>query len=275
MADTAFKKDYPTLVENRLTDFDNEWKGCDTSAGSAVNVSAETGASPEWGLYKEMDRIAKQIFPDTSDTERLNHHGTALGLPRLEDESDAEYLARILARLRNPPAGGNLSDFEAWIKAVEYEHETYAESVDEVFIHENARGEGGTNIVVTSSRTIEQGGEEETTDELLGAIADEIEEKRPVGIWDYLVLAPVKKTQAVEVDVTGDCNTAKAETDIAAYMKGLEPGKTFYRSQIQAICINNGADDAEVTTPATDVTVKNGPLEYERIWPDTVTVEEA
>jgi hypothetical protein len=51
-------------------------------------------------------------------------------------------------------------------------------------------------------------------------------------------------------------------------MEGLIPGQTLYTSQLTAIAIRNGADNATVTTPAADVTC----TDYQMIRPGEVNV---
>ncbi|MBN1130288.1 MAG: baseplate J/gp47 family protein [Chitinispirillaceae bacterium] len=274
MTATPFLKDFNDLLEARLADLDSEFAGCDQSVGSLCHVLAATNASAEWGLYKYLDWIARQLFPDTCDDELLDRHGNARGIARLPGETRAAYLERILERLRYAPASGNQFDWPIWAKEVSYGHATYTELVRDAFAFEHMRGMGSVNLVITSSRTEAQGGEEEPTSELVAAVTAKIELVRCWGDGDYLVIGATKKTQDVEIDVSGDCDVDKTETDIIAHMKQLNVGKKLYRSQLESIAINNGADDASVTTPSADVAVTTGPTVYERIWPGTITINE-
>jgi uncharacterized phage protein gp47/JayE len=274
MASTPFEKDFDTLVEEHLTDLDSQFEGCDQSEGSGCFILAADASSSEWGLYKYLDWIAKQGFPETCDDAFLDRHGRPRGVLRITGESKSAYLQRILERMRYAPAAGNQFDWPIWIKEVFYDHTTYIELIKDVFPFEHMRGMGSMNFAVTSTRTEAQGGEETPSAELLAAVVTKINLVRCWGDWDFMVIGATRNTQNVVVNVSGDCNTAKTETDIISLMKRLNVGKKLYRSQIETIAINNGADDAAVTTPSADVAVTTGPLVYQRIWPGTVTINE-
>lgn len=272
MGNTPFYKDNNTLVDEHLTDLDSEFTGCDRSEGGGCHIIAVTEASAEWGLYKKLDWIAKQLFPDECDDEYLDRHGRPRNVLRLPGETRSAYLARILERMRYVPANGNIFDWPRWAKEVSYTHTGYTELVKDAFLYSHARGMGSLNIAITSTRTAAQGGEEEPTPEILAAVDAYLDTLRPAGDWDYLVIGVTKQTQNIVVVVSGPCDTAKTQTDIVAYMKSLNCGNTLYLSQIERIALENGASDANVTTPSANVTVTTGPLIYQRIWPGTVTV---
>lgn len=132
---------FDDLLNNILTDYRNQ-------AGS---VSAETTirsaclASALWGAYKYQEYIAKQPFPDTADTENLNHHGAVQGLPRLAAEADSDYLARILDDIQNPSAGGNQYDYRQWAEAIS--------GVAKAYIFPLAQGDGTVDIVIVADLT--------------------------------------------------------------------------------------------------------------------------
>ncbi|MBN1130394.1 MAG: baseplate J/gp47 family protein [Chitinispirillaceae bacterium] len=272
MAETPFAMDFNTLLENHLTDFDSQFAGCDRSAGGGIYLLSAVNSSAIWGLYKRLDWIAKQLFVSQCDNEQLLVHGAEYGLTKLISEDFSAFRARVLNRMRNPPAGGNRTDWETWPKEVSYAHTGYTESARDVFVYENSRGNGTINVVVTSSRTQAQGGEQEPTAELLAAITAYLAIKRPMGIWDFLVIGATKKNQDITMTVTGPCDTVKTATDITAFMTSLNVGKPLYIDQLKSIAIVNGATSASVSEPAADVGVTTGPTVYERIWPGTVSV---
>ncbi|OPY00364.1 MAG: Baseplate J-like protein [Syntrophorhabdus sp. PtaB.Bin047] len=97
-------------------------------------------------------------------------------------------------------------------------------------------------------------GEAYVISSLITEVKDYIDDQRPVTASVVRVLGPEILSQAVTMTTTGtNVNTAQIAADIEAYMKGLIPGQTLYVSQITAIAIRNGADNATVTTPAGDV----------------------
>lgn len=115
----SFQKDFDTLFQTILTDWQNQFPDADISQGSLIYLKSACLASALWGLYKYQEYIARQIFPDTADTANLEHHGWVRNLNRNINESDANYLARILDDIRRPPAGGNKYDYVKWARAVD------------------------------------------------------------------------------------------------------------------------------------------------------------
>src|SRR5450759_3445816 len=110
----TFQKDFDVLFAAMLTDWRNQFPEADLSAGSLIYMKSACLASALWGLYKYQDWIAKQIFPDTADTQYLEYHAWVRGLARTVDETDAAYLGRLLDDIRRPPAGGNKYDYIKW-----------------------------------------------------------------------------------------------------------------------------------------------------------------
>lgn len=105
---------FDDLMTSILTEYKNLTPTPDTSIGSPVFIRAACSASMLRGLYAYQDYLSKQIFPDTCDTDSLNHWGSVLGISRLTDENDADYSLRIIYYLQQPPAGGNANDYYNW-----------------------------------------------------------------------------------------------------------------------------------------------------------------
>lgn len=114
-----FQKDFDSLFQALLTDWQNQFPDADLSKGSLIYMKSACLASALWGLYKYQEWIIRQIFPDTADTAYLEHHGWVYDISRNAGETDAAYLARILDRIRRPPAGGNQYDYVKWAKEVD------------------------------------------------------------------------------------------------------------------------------------------------------------
>lgn len=140
-----FQKDFDELFNNLLIDYKNQLPEADISQGSLIYIKSACLASALWGLYKYQDYIAKQIFPDTADSENLDHHGWVRGLTRKPEESDADYLARLLDYIRRPPAGGNQYDYVKW--ALEITNVTAA------YCYPIAQGLGTVDVVITADET--------------------------------------------------------------------------------------------------------------------------
>jgi len=178
---SPFEKDFDTILTDVLTDYDNLASSPDISAGSQVFINGSVLASMLWGLYRFQEWIMKQHFPDLADTDNLNHHGSILEITRTADDTDATYLNKILAFLRQPPAGGNKLDFETWAldqdnSYVDYDGDTYYNAVvtvidtpdnilgtvgiytvpnDETVV--NALKSSGNNTGVTANKLVDAG----------------------------------------------------------------------------------------------------------------------
>lgn len=115
-----FQKSFDELFSGILTDYRNQFPEADLSQGSLIFIKSACLASALWGLYKYQDWISKQIFPDTADVDKMEHHAWVRGITRTAGETDEEYLARLLEYIRRPPAGGNKYDYIKWAKEVDY-----------------------------------------------------------------------------------------------------------------------------------------------------------
>ncbi len=106
---------------------------------------------------------------------------------------------------------------------------------------------------------------------LCAQVLSAINAARPVGMdtSGIRVPAPTVRSQDVTISVTGaGANKANIIADITAYMQTLIPGQTLYLSQLIALALKDGADNATVTAPAADVV----PTGYETIRPGTINV---
>ncbi len=325
-----FQKDFDELLSGILTDYRNQFPEADTSQGSLIFIRSACLASAVWGLYHYQEWISKQIFPDSADTEALEHHVWVRGLSRTYNETDSSLLARLLEYIRRPPAGGNKYDYVKWAKAIDNVAAAYCYplaqglgTVDVVIVANEAntdsevpsshttltgtvtstgalklidtaatfvtseaqKGDRVTNTSAgTEAKIVSVDGETELTldtdiftetgeayeiPSLVTEVKDYIDDQRPVTASVVRVLGPEILSQAVTMAVTGiNVDTTQITADIAAYMEGLIPGQTLYTSQLTAIAIRNGADNATVTTPAADVTC----TDYQMIRPGEVNV---
>lgn len=319
----------PSLMSDYLQDIENQLPDVNRAVGSSVHIRGSALMSAIWGVRYRLADVVKQIFPDTADTETLTRHARRRGLTRYEGESDAELLVRLLAVLRNPPAGGNRYDWPRWCTETDaVTHSAYTERCSAAWTRENARGEGTIDLAIVSDRdedpadydawataTVYAAGdvvrddsvtgvdrayvaltsgtssgtgvaddtgvtwedcEEQVSAELVTSVEDYLDEKRPKGVWDYAVYGVDKLVQNVTVVVTGaavDLTVLKDRID--AHMKALSGGKGLYVAQIVSLAIDEGAENAVVSTPAADVPVTWGPNTYQRIWPGLITVTRA
>lgn len=232
-----------------------------------------------YGIYRKLQYVADQHLPDTSDYEWMQKHAKSRGLGIISGEPTDELLARITDYDQNPPAGGNGPDWERWCKEVSYTHDAgesteWVETVKDAVRHENARGGGTINLVITSDRS-EAGYEEVPTAELISAVEDYLETVRPLGIWDYLVVGAthldVDVTMAISAEDLSPTITATGQ-QVIAYLKSIPPRRGLSAAMLTSIAISAGATDAVVSEPAANVAVDDGPLLYQRIWVGTVSI---
>jgi len=255
----SFEKDFDTLFNAVLTDWRNQFPEADTSQGSLIYIKSACLASALWGVYKHQEWIARQIFPDTADAAHMEHHAWVRGISRRAGETDAELLTRLLDDIRRPPAGGNRYDYVKWALSVD--------GVASAYCLPLAQGLGTVDVVILAS-----GASEIPDQALLDAVYAYIDDVRPVTAHTLRVLPPSVDEQDVTVTVSGDdLNTTAIEADIEAYMDALEPGETLALTQIAAICVNAGADDAIISAPAANVTADADEI----IRPGTISVTES
>jgi hypothetical protein len=115
-------KSFDQILQEIITDYNSMAPERDTSQGSDTFIDAACQAAALWGIYKYVDYVKRQISPLTCDSNFLSMHASTYGVDRIAGESDSDLLARLLLRLRKPPAGGNKYDYESWTRAVAFTH---------------------------------------------------------------------------------------------------------------------------------------------------------
>lgn len=138
-------KDFDQILNEMLTDYQNQFPGIDVSQGSLVFIKSACTASAIWGLYKGMEYLARQVFPDTADAVHMEHHAWVRGLTRTENETDAALLNRLLNRIRKPPAGGNKNDYEQWALSID--------NVAAAYCYPIPSGPGTVDLVILANVT--------------------------------------------------------------------------------------------------------------------------
>ncbi len=240
----TFEKGFDELLNGILTDYRNQFPSADISQGSLIFIKAACMASALWGLYKYQDYIAQQIFPDTSDTENLEHHAWVRGLSRKTGETDPELLARLLEYIRRPPAGGNQYDYVKWAMDIT--------GVKAAYCIPLGQGVGTVDVIIIADPELT--GSEIPTQDLIDEVKAYIDDVRPVTAKYSRVLPPAFITQNVTVTGSGsEWDKVKTVSDITAYLNTFVPNQVLYRSQLINQAILNGADDATIVTPANNV----------------------
>lgn len=162
----------------------------------------------------------------------------------MDRESDVALLARLLARLRNPPHGGNASDYLAWALAVP--------GVTEAYVYPLRRGVGTVDVV------IEGAGGGLPSAQLVTDTQAAINAVKPVTA-DCLVLAPtlvpVAITAALTLSgITLSTAVSAINAKLAAYFASLKPGDTVIKTRISALIADTaGVVDFNLTAPAANV----------------------
>jgi uncharacterized phage protein gp47/JayE len=252
-------RSFDQILNRLLTDYANQFPGVDISKGSLIYMKAAAQASALWGLYKEVDYQARQIFPDTADRENLEHHATVRGLPLITGETDGELLARLLDFIRRPPAGGNKYDYARWAKEIAGVRNAWPVSC--------GQGPGTVDLVIISD--IELTGSEIPASELLAEVRAHIVDICPADVKYLRVLAPEIIVQDVAITRVGAVYpAASAQEDITAYLTGFLPGQALYLGQLTNLALGGGEGDAFATTPSASVL----PTGYQMIRPGGVHV---
>lgn len=317
---------FDELLNAILTDYKNQFPDVDISQGSLVFIKSACLASALWGAYRYQEWVSKQIFPDTADSENLQHHAWVWGLTRKPGESDADLLARLLDRIRRPPAGGNKYDYIKWALEVDNVTTAHVEplaqgpgTVDIVITATYSNPSSytdktGTNTAVATNKLIDSNadftevragdkainnttgetakvvsidsatqltldahifpevGHNYTLKSLTTQVWEHIDSKRPVTAHQFRVLAPSTNLVNVAMTVSGsNLNLDLIHDEIYAYVNGLGIAQPLYRSQLIAIALQLGAENATVEQPASDVI----PMYYEIIKTNSVVINEA
>ena len=162
-----------------------------------------------------------------------------------DTETDAALLERLLSRLRQPPAGGNAYDYYSWAMSVP--------GVEAAFVYPLRRGLGTVDIAILTASGL-------PSPEVLQAVQQYIDERRPVTAKNVQVMAPQRVAVDVSVRVallgghTLDAVKAAIGRSLNAYFAGIRPGDTVYRSQIEAIVSDTaGVRDRIVDSPAANM----------------------
>lgn len=182
--------------------------------------------------------------------------GTVISISGGEDQEGAEaWRARVLARIQQPPHGGNDADYEAWAKQIA--------GVTRVWVVRNGNGPG--TVVVYFLRD----------DDLSGPIPDfgeiatvqaYLDVKRPVTA-DVTVYAPIADVMNFTIHLSP--NTLAAQEAVDAELADLlrresEPSVTTLISHVRTAIGNavtevaGESGDYVLTSPSTDTTHSTG-----------------
>lgn len=158
-------------------------------------------------------------------------------------ESDASLLARLLERIRRPPAGGNQYDYKNWALSVD--------GVTAAHVYPLRRGLGTVDIAIVSEQGIPSA-------EIIAKVQAYIDEMRPVTAKNAQVFAPDVRTLdvAVQVKLNGiglPEAQAHIQAALSAYFARLAVGEDVIVSQLETAISNlAGIADRKLLTPNTN-----------------------
>lgn len=168
-----------------------------------------------------------------------------------DEESDADLLERLLARIQDPPHGGALTDYVTWAKEVTGVTRAWAYgdhlgpgTVGVFFVRDNDSG----SIIPSAGEVTE--------------VQDYIDERRPVTA-DLTVIAPTAVPLNFTIGGIADSTVrAAVQAELADLIqREAEPGGTLLLSHIrEAISKAEGETDHTLTSPNANVTVSTGQL---------------
>lgn len=175
-----------------------------------------------------------------------------------------DLLARLLQRIRRPPAGGNKYDYWQWAMEVP--------GVTAAFVYPLRRGLGTVDVVIVSATGL-------PSDDVLKAAQAHIDDQRPVTAKNARVVAPTFRVYDVDATIARASGTrldeirASIETTLRAYDAAVIPGDTVVRSRIGAmISDTSGIVDYVLNSPSNNVvpTVSASAVEWCRLGNITI-----
>jgi uncharacterized phage protein gp47/JayE len=195
----------------------------------------------------------------------INRVGTVVGITGGSDiESDADYRARILRRIAEPPQGGSKGDYIAWATAVP--------GVTRAWCNPLENG-AGTVVVRFMMDDAYEDGVPQAGD--ITTVQAYIDVRRPITA-DVSVVAPATQNLNITVlDMTPDTTQIRASVraEIAdMIVRQSEPGGIIYLSEIwEAVAQATGVANFKISAPTDDITLPVGTIAV----PGTVTFSES
>lgn len=168
-------------------------------------------------------------------------------------ETDDEYRARILDRMKEPFGIGNDNDYKQWALSVP--------GVTRAWVYPQELGYGNVTVRIASDVGPQA---PIPSDDLVASAKAYIEKKRPLGVRNLQVLAPVAKPVEFTIDLLPDDQSTRSAVKAsleALFRKEAEPGSVVLISHIrQAISNAVGEYDNTLIAPTADVMSDKGEL---------------
>lgn len=209
-------------------------------AGGTTSISARASVPGVGG-----NQVAATVLTLTSAPAGVQSLATILAMTGGSDaESNADLLARLLDRIRQPPHGGAAHDYRRWALEVA--------GVTAAWVYPLRRGLGTLDVVIVTSGGIPSA-------QLVADTQAHIEDLRPVTANCLVrgpdqVLVNVTATLTLTSATLKDAAIATIQAAITAYFADLIPGGVVYRNRIAAIISDTaGVVDFTLTSPAANI----------------------
>jgi uncharacterized phage protein gp47/JayE len=217
-----------------------------TLIGNSVTL---TGA-PQTIAVRAVNSGAAGNVTDARGTHTLSHSGVASEATQinLADGVDAEsmesLLARLLDLLRNPPAGGKVTDLKRWAEAVA--------GVEHAYVYPRLRGLGTSDVFISTPTGL-------PSEALIARTLNELVTKSPAGIKNIAVRAPSYKLVNVTVRVVGSADfetvlKPMVQALITGYFATLGPGDGLMLSKLRPLIESHSQiSDCVFDAPITNI----------------------
>ncbi len=225
-------------------------------AGSAAGVPVRAATA---GSAGNMD--AGGTLQLVSPVQGVTAQGTAAaGLTGgADEETDAAFRTRLLARIRNAPHGGDASDYETWALEVS--------GVTRAWCSPREMGAGTVTVRFMMDATYADG--IPTADDV-ARVKAHIDANRPVTA-EVFVAAPVPMPLDAHAVITPDTPAVRIAVEAswrAAIIRDAVPGGSIFVSRLrEALSVAAGEYDNALLAPTADVVVATGQI----VVPGTLT----
>lgn len=170
-----------------------------------------------------------------------------------DDETDADYRERILARIQEPPQGGAGHDYIAWQKGVE--------GVQNAWVFPQSRGAGTVGLYIIAT-----GPDPVPSSTLKDDVKDYVDARKPVTVVTYMEGVLVADKTEIDFGIKIDPNTTAIQGQITLNLQNhfanvAAPGEDLLISQIRDAIFSSGVDNYEIT----DIDVGGSPVAIDDI----------
>jgi hypothetical protein len=227
--------DYDLTRQRIRTAVENADPDISTAPGTITDLIISGAAVPITGLYGYAESIKQAMFADVCSPADLLRHAAVKGVEISEGMADDEIRDMVLRAYRIPPSS---ADFWSWKNILNSTVKDMHGVGYAIFENQMARGIATVDVVLGHNASPQN----------LNAVIQAADNFRAFGMAD--VQCSVADRFDVEIQIkscgTGvNSNMIKQEIlDRYGYGAKGTPGALIYRSRIEAIAVNYGADNA-------------------------------